>query len=340
MGTLLTWLQEKVVFFFYIRQPRLFSFLSSWSDSNWLSRSLRRDKSLAKSLHFFFLPPPLANFSGMGQGGQSLSSLPLDWVRRLKLDVCFKIVSVFPASCFSFFLFVLFFKFFFLWRSENYVESATIKSFTVSSQRRNWCILYEDAESEAKSPQQHVRKLPLSLPVLLIEIIAVTHFTRRRARGSRSLTWFSWEGWFGHSGSDRSSIDSPFARGEGSMPPSLYPRFAEEKQESARETKTSMGTVAPVSPCLWLLLLGGLCLPFWTQVLLPPSLKHPATTTTPVCGCRGVAVSFSDPWHPPSESPSPPSAEVVCHLHLQERALHLALPWIILGASLVLSSRA
>lgn len=113
MGTLLTWLQEKV-FFFYIRQPRLFSFLSSWSDSNWLSRSLRRDKSLAKSLHFFFLPPPLANFSGMGQGGQSLSSLPLDWVRRLKLDVCFKIVSVFPASCFSFFLFVLFFKFFFL----------------------------------------------------------------------------------------------------------------------------------------------------------------------------------------------------------------------------------
>lgn len=106
MGTLPTWLREKV--FFYIRQPRLFSFLSSWSDSNWLSQSLRRDKSLAKSLHFFssFLPPPLANFSWMGQGGQSLSSLPLDWVRRLKLNVWFKIVLAFPASCFFFLFFM------------------------------------------------------------------------------------------------------------------------------------------------------------------------------------------------------------------------------------------
>lgn len=62
------------------------------------------------------------------------------------------------------------------------------------------------------------------------------------------------------------------------MPPSLCPRFGEEKQESALETKDSMGTVAPVSLCLWLLLLlGGLCPPFWPQVLLPPSLKQPRT---------------------------------------------------------------
>lgn len=165
--------------------------------------------------------------------------------------------------------------------------------------------------------------LSLALSVSFIEIIAVTHFTTRRARGSRSLTWFSWEAWFGHSGSDRSGIDSPFALGEGSMPPSLCPRFAEEKQESARETKGSMGTVAPVSLCLWLLLLGGLCLPFWPQVLLPPSLKQPCTFFChPVfqavkwrqrC-CRFIRWPLTlSLW-----VPSPLSAEVVCHLHLQK----------------------
>lgn len=61
----------------------------------------------------------------------------------------------------------------------------------------------------------HYSLLAPSPSVLLIEIIAVTHFTSRRARGSRSLTWFSWEGWFGHSGSDRSSIDSPLREGRG-----------------------------------------------------------------------------------------------------------------------------
>lgn len=122
--------------------------------------------------------------------------------------------------------------------------------------------------------------LSLSLfpPVLLIEVIAVTP---PQGEPREAGHWLDFHGKAdsGHSGSDRSSIDSPFfTQGEGSMPPSLYPRFAEEKQESAGETKTSMGTVAPVSPCLWLLLLlGGLCLPFWTQVLLPPSLTHRPT---------------------------------------------------------------
>lgn len=70
-----------------------------------------------------------------------------------------------------------------------------------------------------------------------------------------------------------------------------------------------MGTVAPVSPCLRLLL-GGLCLPFWTQVLLPPSPCPPQAPVlfflfffTPSSGCRGVAVSFPDPRRPPARGP-------------------------------------
>lgn len=74
-----------------------------------------------------------------------------------------------------------------------------------------------------------------------------------------------------------------------------------------------MGTVAPVSPCLRLLL-GGLCLPFWTQVLLPPSPCPPQAPAlfslfffSPSSGCRGVAVSFPDPPPPPSHFPAPSS---------------------------------
>lgn len=225
MGTLPTWLRQKV--FFYIRRPRLFFFLSSWSDSNWLSQSLRRDKSLAKSLHFFssFPPPSTSNFPWMGQGGQSLSSLPLDWVRRLKLNVWFKIVLAFPASC----------PFSFLWCSGKLgklcrighnqiiygeLTAKELMHFILGcrGQGKVPSATCEKTPLLSLSPSVHCSLLALSLSppsVLLIEIIAVTHFTRRRARGSRSLTWFSWEGWFGHSGSDRSSIDSPLGKGRG-----------------------------------------------------------------------------------------------------------------------------
>lgn len=112
------------------------------------------------------------------------------------------------------------------------------------------------------------------------------------------------------------------------MPPSLYPQFAEEKQEIAWQTKTSMGTVAPVSPCLWLLLLGGLCLPFWPQVLLPPLSQTAPTALSPAlfspCQVAAEVLPFYSltPDTLPLWVPVPVSAEVVCLLHLGESALH------------------
>lgn len=129
------------------------------------------------------------------------------------------------------------------------------------------------------------------------------------------------------------------------MPPSLYPRFAEEKQENAWETKTSMGTVAPVSPCFWLLLLGGLCLPFWPQVLLPPSLKHPATHFSrsffhPVKWLQRCCRFILWPLTPSLWVVSSLGAEVVCHLHWTKSTLQIYLLLTVLGALLGFSSGA
>lgn len=109
----------------------------------------------------------------------------------------------------------------------------------------------------------------------------------------------------------------------------LYPWFAGEKQESTEETKTSMGTVAPVSSCLWLLpLLGGLCLPFWAQVVFPPSFKRPATPRLPLffhpvkwlqrC-CRFI---LCEPWHPSSRAQHLWLQWLFVILHLQKSPLH------------------
>lgn len=72
-----------------------------------------------------------------------------------------------------------------------------------------------------------------------------------------------------------------------------------------------------------------MCPPFWTQVLLPPSLKlpNPPTLHLPLflhpvkwlqrC-CPFHSLTPDTPPHPPAGSPLPASAEVVCHPCSQE----------------------
>lgn len=108
MGTLPTWLQEKVFFLYKATMAVFLSVFLIWQQLT--KPVLKAWQKLGKIFTFLFLfsLPPFSNFSWMGQGRQSLSSLPLDWVRRLKLNVWFKIVLAFPASCFSLSLFFFF----------------------------------------------------------------------------------------------------------------------------------------------------------------------------------------------------------------------------------------
>lgn len=112
MGTLPTWLWEKVFFLYKATTAVFLSVFLIWQQLT--KPVLKAWQKLGKIFTFLFLlsPPSLprslfSNFSWMGQGRQSLSSLPLDWVRRLRLNVWFKIVLAFPASCFFFPLFLM-----------------------------------------------------------------------------------------------------------------------------------------------------------------------------------------------------------------------------------------
>lgn len=221
--------------------------------------------------------------------------------------------------------------------SENYGESATIKSFTVSEgnnafYKRMPCRRQNHLSNMWETCARSLSPCTLSLSVLLIEIIAVTHFTRRRAGEAGH-----WLDFHGKADSAIQGLIGPVltalcARG-GEHAAFIVPMVCWGKTRERSGDKDLNGNSSPCVPLPLTAAAGRLVSSILASSATPTLSQTARNPPSPALffilssGCRGVAVLFSDPWHPPLRVPSPLRAEVVCHLHLQESALRLYLLW-------------
>lgn len=323
MGTLPTWLREKA----FLYKAATAVFLSVFLIWQQLTKPvLKAWQKLGKICTFLFpssRPLPLLNFPWMGRGGQSLSSLPLDWVRRLKLNVCFKIVLAFPASCFPFLF-------------SPCLSRRSRKLGKLCRIGHNQIIYGELTEKELmhfiwgcrvcgwvpsatceKTRPHFLRFSPsLSLPSLaLIPCFTYWNYSCHPLHKEESQEeaghWLDFHGKadLAIQGLIGPVLTAHSVRG-GEHAAFIVPTVCWGKTRDCLADKDLNGNSSPCVPLPLTAAAGRLVSSILASSAAPTPLSNGPNSLvsrsffTLSSGCRGIAVLFSDPWHSPSLGPS------------------------------------